>query len=40
MAKGLAYKADVLMQWQDGQPVHTRLPGKLVNPKDAAEGPI
>ena len=40
MAKSLAYKADVLMQWQDGQPVHTRLPGKLVDPKDAAEGSI
>ena len=40
MAKGLAYKAEVLMQRQDGRPVHTRLSGKLVNPKDTAEGSI
>ena len=40
MAKGLAYKAEVVMQRRDGQPVHTRLSGKLVNPKDTAEGSI
>ena len=40
MAQGLAYKAEVQMQRRDGQPVHTRLSGKLVNPKDTAEGSI
>ena len=40
MANGLAYKAEVQMQRRDGQPVHTRLSGKLVNPKDTAEGSI
>ncbi len=40
MAKGLTYKAQVRMMRQDGQPLWTHLSGKLVDPKDTAEGSI
>lgn len=40
MAKGLAYKAEVLMKRHDGQLFWTQLTGKLVNPADTDEGSI
>jgi diguanylate cyclase (GGDEF)-like protein/PAS domain S-box-containing protein len=40
MAKGLAYKAEILMKRRDGALFWTRLTGKLVNPADTTEGSI